>query len=139
MLSRRTEIDKATSELKNSVASMNKAVLSVSKGVASLELQKLKNRQHNQSFALTFRTGNDNITLRLFTMSELGYPLSCFKSLEDYDSYYSGYALHEELILTINNAHELMDELTPLLSDPTSPLIRLLEYYANLDEGDIPF
>ena len=139
MQSRRTEIDKATGELTNTVALMNKAVQSVSKGVASLELQTLKNRRHNQARSLNFRVGNEETIIRIFTMSELGYPMCCFKSLEDYDLFYSEYETATNLFHVIDNAHELMEELSPLLSDPTSHLIRLLDYYTERDEGDIPF
>lgn len=137
MRSRRTEIEKATGDLTNTVALMNKAVQSVSKGMASLELQMIKNRRHNQARSLILRVGNDETILRIFIMSELGYPISCFNSLEHYDGFAN--RTSGEFAHIIDNAQELMEELNPLLSDPASQLVRLLDYYTGLEEGDIPF
>ena len=135
MESRRSKVSVALTDLNNIVVEMSEAVAAVSNGEAKLVLQKLRSTQENPVYALLFISEDDETQIRIFSFSELGYPITCSESGSP-----RGIAQGKKLM----SAAELRSILSPLLSDPASKLVRLIEYISlpeevRTEEVEIPF
>lgn len=137
MESRRSKANVALTDLNNIVVEMSQAVAAVSDGGAKLVLQKVRSTQENPVYALLFVSEDDETEIRIFSLSELGYPIDCSESSSSSDTW------HKKLM----SAADLRKELVPLLSDPASKLVRLIEYISlpslpkdnRFMEAEIPF
>lgn len=129
METRRSKINVASTDLNKIVGEMSNAVMIVSNGHAKLVLQILRSSQQSSLYGLLFTSEDDETVIRIFEFSELGYPISCFDSLESQQNY-------EPRLL--NTPEDLRKELFPLLSNPTSKLVRLLDYVSK-PRVEIPF
>lgn len=119
METRRSKINVALTDLNKIVGEMSNAVKVVSDGRAKLVLQKLKSNQQSHVYGLLLTIEDDETVIRTFKFSELGYPIGCFDSIE----------MRPDLrAKTLKTSADLQSELLPLLSDPASKLVRLLEY-----------
>ena len=119
MESRRSKANVALTDLNNIVVEMSQAVAAVSDGRAKLVLQKVRSTQENPVYALLFMSDDDETEIRIFSLNELGYPIYCSESSIHFDNGISK---------KLTSADDLRSELLPLLSDPASKLVRLLEY-----------
>ena len=115
---RRSKISAALADLNKIVGEMSNAVTVVSDGRAKLVLQKLKSNQQSSVYGLIFTAEEDETVIRIFEFSELGYPITCFDSLER----------TSQRAKMLRSVDELRFEILPLLSEPASKLVRLLEY-----------
>ena len=119
MEARRSKVNVALTDLNKIVGEMSNAVKIVSDGRAKLVIQKLKSNQRSSVYGLLFTADDDESVIHTFEFSELGYPVGCYNSLE----------IRPDLrVKLLNSADDLRSELLPLLSDPASKLVRLLEY-----------
>ena len=119
MESRRSKANVALTDLNNIVVEMSQAVAAVSDGRAKLVLQKVRSTQENPVYALLFMSDDDETEIRIFSLSELGYPIYCSESSIHFDN-----GISKKLM----SAAELRSELLPFLSDPASKIVRLIEY-----------
>ena len=120
METRRSKVNFALTDLNNIIVEMSLAVAAVSDGQAKLVLQKQKAPQQTSVYALLFTAKDDETLIRIYRFSDLGYPVACYASFEDFMMHHDG--------KLFSSADDLRDDLQPLLSDPASKLVRLLEY-----------